>query len=503
MSVLLENTPPGVTAIVNAGQVSRPLNRQPSSTGFLAGYAPWGPANTPITISSWSDYVRKFGGWNANSNLDAAVKAYFDLFGGRQLIISRAVGSSAAVASKTLVDRAGTPLDTLEVEAKYPSSTIDVSVQVANGTTANTVKLIFTSAALKITETFDDFVIGAEAIAKVNEQSKLVNLTDLASATSSPNNRPAVSAKAALTGGSDDFAGVNAAAIVAAIGAFADANLGGGQIAAPGYTDSTVIAALKAHAELYQRLAIIDSEFGDEVSDILAHDYSAARSSHVALYYPWVQMLDMAGSGVKKFYPPSIFALGACAQADRTVGVHKAPANYTVPGAVDVERNADGTPMFNDNARTQLNEKQINVIAPIGTEGIKIYGERLLHPTGETRVQFVHQRRVLNMLFYTLKLGLTWATFEVVGAKLFRALRSSAANFCRSMYNGGAFYGDTETEAFVVVCDGSNNPQEDLDQGIVKVQVAVKIAPTAERVVVNIDNVPLADDLNVLNGGAN
>jgi len=509
MSVVIEQTPPGVHAIVNAGQVSRPLNRQPSSNGFLAGYAGWGPVNTPVVISSWLDYVRKFGGFNANSWLDAAVYVLFNLYGGKTAIISRAVGAAAAVGTLTLDDRAGSPLDTLRVDAKYPSSYFDdIKVQVADGTTANTVKLIFTSVKLQalgfLPETYDNFTIGTADITHVNQTSKLVNLTNLASATAAPNNRPAVLAATALTGGTDDFAGVNAAKYVAALGAFADINLGGGQVAVPGINDSTVLAALKAHAELYQRLAIYDSVYGEDVSEILARDYSAARSAHAALYYPWVQMLDLSGNGNKKFYPPSIFAVGACAQVDRTIGVHKAPANISALNAIDVERNADGTPMFNDNARTQLNEKQINVIAPIGTEGIKIYGGRLFYPTGETRVQFVHQRRVLNLVYYTAKLGLTWATFQVVDGtgKLFRDLRSSAANFLRSMWRAGALYGATEQEAFVATCDASNNPAEDLDLGIVKIQLGLKISPTAERIIVNIDSVPLSQDLSVLNGGA-
>lgn len=508
MSVVIEQTPPGVSAIVNAGQVSRPLNRAASSPAFLAGYAGWGPTNTPVEIFSWQDYVRKFGGFNANSYLDAAVYALFNLFGGRKAVISRAVGASAAVATKTLVDRAGSPVDTLRVDAKYASSYFDdLKVEVQNGTTANTVKLLFTSVKLQalgfLPEVFDNFTIGTNDITEVNQKSKLVTLTNLASATASPNNRPAVSAAALLTGGTDDFAGVTSGKIVSAIAAFADVNLGGGQVAAPGYSADAVLAGLKAHAELYQRFAVYDSVIGDDVSEILAHDYSAARSSYAGLYYPWVQCLEFNGSGLKKFYPPSIFALGACAQVDRTEGVHKAPANVSALGAIDVERNTDGTPMFSDSARTALNEKQINVIAPIGTEGIKLYGARTFYSTGETRVQFVHQRRVLNLLYYTLKLGLTWATFSVVGPKLFRDLRSSASNFLRSMYRAGAFYGATEQEAFVVTCDESNNLKEDLDNGIVKVQVGVKISPTAERIIVNIDNVPLSQDLDVLNGGAN
>jgi len=503
MTVALENTPPGVTAIVNAGEVSRPLERQPTSTAFLVGYSTWGPMNQPVTVTGWNDFVRQFGGFDANSHLADAVKIFFDFYGGRQAIISRVGGGAKAVATKTLVDRAGSPVSTLRVDAQYPSTAVDIKVTVAAGTLTNTVKLTFASVYLNRTEVFDNVDLTAAALALVNSQSKLVTVTNLASATAAPNNLPAIAAASALTGGSDDFAGLDATGYVAGLNAFADSNLGTGQVAVPGITDASVYTALKTHAELYQRLAIIDSAFGNDVTDQLAVDTTAYRSAHVAMYFPWVQMLDLAGTGVKKYYPPSAFALGACALVDRTRGTHKAPANIAAYGAIDVERNSDGTPMFNDSARALLDAKQINVIAPIQNEGIKIYGGSVLHPVGETRVRAVHERRVLNLTYYSTKLGLAWAVFEPVSSRLFRSLRGSAANFLRGLWNGGALYGDKESDAFLVTCDASNNPPESLELGVVNIQLALKISPAAERIVVNIDSIPLSQDLNILNGGTN
>jgi|CXWL01.1.fsa_nt_gi phage tail sheath protein FI len=501
MTVAIENTPPGVSAIINAGQTSRPVERQPSSTAFLVGYAPWGPTNQPITVTSFSDYARKFGPLHANSRLADAVKVFFDFYGGRQAIVSRVVGATPVKDTLTLVDSVDE--DTLRVDAKYPSTDVDIKVTVATGTAANSKKFTFASVYLGVTEVFDNVTLDADSLLFVNERSKLVDLVDLDSVTAAPGNLPDNLVATALATGTDDFAGLDQTEYVAGLAAFADSNLGTGQVAVPGITHSTVYAALKTHAELYQRLAILDAALGNDVAEMLAVDTSAYRSSHVALYYPWQQMLDMAGSGAKKFYPPSIFALGACAKVDRTVGVHKAPANIPAYGVIDVERNTDGTPMFSDNARALLSEKQINVIAPIQNEGIKIYDAKVLYPTGETRVRTLHERRVLNLLFYSLKLGLSWAVFEPVSGKLFRSLKSSASNFCRNLWNAGAFYGKTEADAFLVTCDESNNPPESLELGIVKIQVSVKISPAAERIIVNIDNVPLSQDLNILNGGEN
>lgn len=505
MSAALETTTPGVTALVNQSQVARPLERQPSSTAFLVGYAQWGPVGVPTVITSWADFVRKFGGFNVNSYLADAVYVFFQHYGGAQAIISRVVGATPVVATKNLMDGAGSPIATIRVDAKYASTAVDLKVTVAAGTDANSRKLTFSSVLLNKTEVFDNVTLAVASLANVNEKSKLVNLTNLNSATSAPNNLPAVAAAASLTAGDDDFANCGASQFVAGLAAFADTNLGGGQVAIPGRTDSTVYAALKTHAETYNRLAIIDPAIGNDVSEMLAVDTTAYRSSHVALYYPWVQMGRLDGVNNLKFYPPSIFALGACAMVDRTIGVHKAPANISAFGAIDVERNTDGSPMFNDAARGSLNAKQINVIAPIQNEGIKIYGARLLYPAGETRVRFVHERRVLNLIYYTAKIGYAWAIFQTVdgGGRLFRDLRSSGENFLRSLWNAGALYGGTESEAFVVTADSTNNPPEELEQGRVHVQLGVKLSPTAEQIIVNIDSVPLTQDLDVLNGGAN
>lgn len=503
MSVAIENNLPGVTAIINQGQVARPLDRQPTSTAFLVGYSVWGAATTPVTITSWSEFIRKFGGFNANSYLADAVYVFFNYFGGRQAVISRVVGGAAAKASKSLLDRAGTPVATLKVEAKFASSAVDIKVAVAAGTLVNTVKLTFTSVYLNITEIYDNVDLTAGSLQTVNDKSKLVVLSNLASATAAPNNLPAITAATALTGGGDDFAGVAASDYVAGLNAFADGNLGTGQVAVPGQSNPTVYAALKAHAEAFQRLAIYNSAFGDDVSEMLAIDTTVYRSAYAAMYYPWVQMTDLSGANAKRFYPPSIFAVGACAKVDREVGTHKAPANISVPNALDVERNSSGAAQLDENARAALNAKQINVIAPIAGEGLKIYGARLFYPAGETRVRFVHERRVLNLIYYTAKLGLSYAVFAVVegSGRLFRDLRSSASGFLRNLWRDGALYGATEKEAFLVKCDTENNPPEDLELGTVHLQLAVKLSPTAEQVIVNIDNVPLSQNLNVINGG--
>jgi len=496
--ITVENTTPGVVALVNTGAVARPISRQPSSTAFLGGYTPFGPVGTPVVVTSFLEFTKKFGSFNANSHLADAVYVFFNMFGGAQAVISRVVGDDAAVATLNLDDNAGSPVDTVQVDSKYPTE-LGITVKVETGTTSGK-KLTFRCATLGIEEVFDNFTL--DDIADVNLQSELVTLTDLESATVAPNNLPKNIAATALTGGDDDFVGITATDYVNSLTAFDDTNLGGGQVAIPGQTASSVLVALKSHAEAYQRLAIMDAAFGNDVSEMLAVDTTTYRSNAAALYYPWLKGPKLDGTSGDKWFPPSIAALGACAHVDRNEGTQKAPANIAVPFAYDVERNTDGSKMLTDTARGSLAAKQINVIAPITNEGLKIYDAQLLFPVGETRLRFIHERRVVNLVYHSARLGFNWAVFQTVDpqGRLFRDLVSAGQNFCRSLYRAGALYGATEEEAFVVTADASNNLEADLALGRVHVAIGIKISPTAQQVIVNIDNVPLGQALSVLGG---
>ena len=499
MSLTIEATKPGVTAIVNAGKVARPIVRQPSSTAFVIGFANWGPVGVRQIITSWTEYLRVFGGFHPLGYLADFAYIFFNLFAGNQIVAVRA-GANAVKATLTRTNRAATPLATFKFDAKYPSSSVDVSVTITDTADTNKCDLRVTSVALGITENYKDVDLRVLAdVAAINAASKLIDISLVAAAVAGATGRPALGTFL-LTGGTDGSSTMTAADLAQFLTQFADETLGTGQVAIPGHYDPANTAALIAHAELYNRLALLDPDLATAYATV-ATQFNAAPSAFAAAYFPWVEMQALDGSGVKKFYPPTIFAAGECAKVDRTIGTHKAPANNgTIPNAIDVERNSDGTSVINDNVRGFLNSKNINVIAPIGGEGIKLYGARVLAPAGETRVQFVHERRMLNLIYYSAKIGFAWAIFAVVDGqgRLFRDLAASGKSFLRSFWRDGALFGRKEEDAFIVVADSSNNPPEQLALGRVHVQLGVKLSPTAEILIVNIDSVPLSQDLSVL-----
>lgn len=506
MAIAMERSAPGVYVLVNTSEVSRPVDRQPTSTFFLVCVAHWGAVGQPILITSEDDFDYTCGGPDNRSFGDDAIRSFFRDYPGTQALVSRVVGPAAALATVSLNDVAGVPAPTLRIDSKYyPSPSIDLRYKVEAGTEADTRKLTFRSIFLNRKEVWDNFKMDADSIERINQGSELVQLTDLISGSDAPENLPLLNAggvEALLAGGSDDYAGVNAGRYIGSavngsrsgLHVFDDEALGTGQVAVPGITDETVHLALQAHAEAYHRFALIDPPLGS--SDQEAADVAdAVRSQFVSVTWPWVERLSYEGDGLRKFYPPSGFVAGACAKVDREIGIHKAPANIQIPNAINVERHPNGQSQIDDNVRAFLNTRGVNVIAPIPHAGIRIYGAR---PTSyDRRVSTIHERRTLSMIRYSLKIAYQFAVFGVIdgSGSLQRTLISTTEQFLRALWKDGALYGKTEEEAFVVT--DASVPAE-IANGLVTIKATVKISQMAEQITLLLNNAPVFEDLSTL-----
>lgn len=98
---------PGVYVEEVAGG-ARPIDSAGTSTAAFVGLAERGPDDQAVRVTSWDDYVRRFGGFVRGGYLAQSVWAFFNN-GGRQCYIVRVTPSDAAAAEATLVNRAGTP----------------------------------------------------------------------------------------------------------------------------------------------------------------------------------------------------------------------------------------------------------------------------------------------------------------------------------------------------------------------------------------------------------
>ena len=113
---------PGVYVQETLNPVQSTFGLNSDTLGAFVGPNDRGPV-TPTLVSSWSDYVNLFGTWNTAASNDLPLAVYmFFANGGRQAYVNRVAGAGASSAARTLLDRQGSPANTLTLTAISPGA---------------------------------------------------------------------------------------------------------------------------------------------------------------------------------------------------------------------------------------------------------------------------------------------------------------------------------------------------------------------------------------------
>lgn len=92
-------------------EVALPQAIEPANTanavGAFAGALPQGPTTAPVLVSTWTDFVKTFGGLNDSYPTTWAAYNFFSN-GGRNLYVKRVLGTGAATGSLIINDGTGT-----------------------------------------------------------------------------------------------------------------------------------------------------------------------------------------------------------------------------------------------------------------------------------------------------------------------------------------------------------------------------------------------------------
>ncbi|MCP5048733.1 MAG: hypothetical protein GY940_16300 [bacterium] len=204
-------------------------------------------------------------------------------------------------------------------------------------------------------------------------------------------------------------------------------------------------------------------------------------NSYGAVYFPWVKALDATGKSQEPvLLPPSGYIAGLYARIDSQRGVWKAPAGIeaTINGTVGLA--ADLTDVEQGN----LNLRNINCIRRFPGAGIVNWGARTV--TSDPEWTYVPVRRMAIMLRISIYNGIQWAVFEPNDEDLWGQLRLNLNSFMMTLFRKGAFQGSSPSDAFFVKCDSETTTQDDINLGIVNVQVGFAPLKPAEFVVVSI-----------------
>jgi uncharacterized protein len=197
-------------------------------------------------------------------------------------------------------------------------------------------------------------------------------------------------------------------------------------------------------------------------------------------YFPWLYVADALNpKGDLVLVPPSGHMAGVWARTDAKRGVHKAPANETVAGALNLAYRVTSP------EQAQLNSLGVNCIRFFSTEGILVWGA---HTLAEESSEWRHLnvRRLVIMIEESIKRATRWVVFEPNDQTLWKTIISEITGFLMNVYRDGALMGATAEEAFFVKCDAETNPQESIDMGQVITVIGIAPVKPAEFVIFKI-----------------
>ena len=275
-------------------------------------------------------------------------------------------------------------------------------------------------------------------------------------------------------------------------------------IAAPGYTDILSYEALISHCEkMRNRFAILDAP--DPVSDLdalkkvatagaragageegepkkktpAANALRPRETNCAAFYFPWITARDPLSSGMIVRTPPSGHLAGVYARTDATRGVHKAPANEPIRGALDlgfkVTREEQGA----------LNSAGVNCLRYFPDSGIRVWGARTLAAEA-SEWRYISVRRLFNMIEESIERGTSWTVFENNDPRTWKSIERDIRAFLTLVWRDGALKGDTPEQAFFVKCDAETNPPEVIDAGRLVTEIGIAPVKPAEFIIFRI-----------------
>ncbi|WP_098026323.1 phage tail sheath family protein [Streptomyces sp. st115] len=496
---------------------ARPIEGVGTAVAAFVGFAEAGPFHQPTLVTNWDQYVQTFGTFTADTYLTHAVYGFFANGGGAAYIVrigGPAQGSEGTAQGAVAPAPAAVALGGFLVEAK-PGTGDGLSVEIADAEGENPPEDRFRLLVRQGGKTVETYDVSTRKNVKgylvtQTRDSKFVQVTEQPGTAQSRPEKQTVSLAAAGAPGTGSgvaridaseyvgdasartgFAGLEAideitmVAVPDLMSAFQR-----GDIDAEGV--KTVQLAVISHCEqMGDRVAVLDTPPGMNAQRVRTwrNEDAGYDSRYATLYYPWVKVFDPA-SGRNSLVPPSGHVAGVWARSDGERGVHKAPANEVIRGAVDLEIR------LSKGEQDLLNPIGVNCVRAFPGRGIRIWGARTL--SSDPAWRYLNVRRLFNYLEESILLGTQWVVFEPNDDRLWSSIRRNVTAFLTEEWRRGALFGRTAEEAFYVRCDRSNNPQESIDLGQVVCEIGVAPVKPAEFVIFRLsqfsDSTSLVDE---------
>jgi phage tail sheath protein FI len=510
--VYIEEIPSGVRTITGVA----------TSVAAFIGRALRGPTNEPITINSFGDFERIFGGLGVGSGLGFAVRDFY-LNGGGQAIIVRLYHAETGTGAKPA--QAKLTADSLGLEAAGPGAwgnklraRVDHNTRPAlPGEVADSLfNLTVRDGETGSIESFRNVSITVGHPRQVDKvllnESQLVRMTGaLPTARPAKSNDPAagkdpwedntpatnykVATAAEASDGSaltkaDDFTPANAETNKKGLFALAKADLFNLLCIPPylanGNVDTSLVSEAAAYCERRRAMLLVDPPAEWTTKDAAKAGVSAVgtTSKNAALYFPRLRQPNALKDNQLEDFVPCGAVAGIFARTDAQRGVWKAPAG--------LEATLVGVPglsvPLNDPENGELNPLGVNGLRVMAPAGPLVWGARTLQ--GDDRFasewKYVPVRRIALFIEESLYRGTQWVVFEPNDAPLWAQIRLNIGAFMHNLFRQGAFQGQTPQAAYFVKCDKETTTQADINLGVVNIVVGFAPLKPAEFVIIKL-----------------
>ncbi|RJO70870.1 phage tail sheath family protein [Nocardia panacis] len=501
----------------------------PTSIAAFVGWAPRGP-DEAVHITSFDDYVQNYGGLNANSPMSQAVYQFY-LNGGSEAEIVRLAGSGSTAATIQLKPAAagtpptgGFPLLTAISKGAWG---MNLCVRVDYNTATVDSKLYNLSVFDSGTGTLETYLnvttdkTSPNYLPNLLSGSQLITLAAAADVTTRPDKHKD------LPPGTDPFgdatkagdppdgwfsvpaagSGTDATAVTADDYAGDGASTGIYQLlqtdifnmlCLPGLLDVTgdingvQDKALKMCVDR-RAMFIVDPPktwvtVNDAADPTKAHHLTGPNTKNAAIYFPNIRMGNPLHKGAVESFPPCGVLAGIWASTDVARGVWKAPAG--------TDASLNGVDSLGGAKPLKITDPQNGILNPLGINCLRVFpvigpvswGARTMRGADRLADQwkYLPVRRLALFLEESLYRGTQWVVFEPNDEPLWSSIRLNVGAFMNNLFRQGAFQGQTPQQAYLVKCDSTNNPQNDIDRGIVNILVGFAPLKPAEFVIIHI-----------------
>ena len=218
--------------------------------------------------------------------------------------------------------------------------------------------------------------------------------------------------------------------------------------------------------------------WSDNISTVV-NSLSSFDSNYVATYHPWVKILD-TDKNKPVWVPPSVVLPGVIAFNDQVAAEWYAPAGLNRGGLSNV---IEVKTRLTHDERDELYVGRVNPIATFPGQGATVFGQKTLQAK-PSALDRINVRRLLIAVKKFIASSSRYLVFENNTAATRNRFLSIVNPYLESIQQRNGLY------AFRVIMDESNNTPDVIDRNILKGDIFLQPAKTAEFIVLDFSVLP-------------